>query len=176
MFDSAHVPIRINTITHDGMDKDDAEVSLVNLHCELNPFTSGRAKELDDYVRRTLFTSADAEVNAKLAGAEFNLTILPQSIEVRMASDQGDPTFTIEEAKISGIKAKRSKKSSAWRLLFVITSTYKSDHQLAQMIDCRKKMRYLSFERTAADLFSVADERTKTAKAARASAAAEATH
>lgn len=176
MFDSAHIPIRINDIRHDGMDKDDAEISLVNLKCELNPFTAARAKEVDDYVRRMLFTSSDAEVNAKLSGADFNLTILPQSVEVRMAADQGDPSFTITEAKVTGVKARRSKKTSAWRLLFTITCAYASDHQLAQMIDCRKKMRFLTFEQTTADLFSeLGKEERRTRRAAAASAAESAT-
>jgi hypothetical protein len=171
MFDTENVPVRVANITHRQMEKDEAEIALVEIQCEINPLTPTLAGELDDYVRGTLFTRTDVEVNSKLKGAAFTLPIRPQEIVVRMAPDQKKDTFTIREAKIASIKATRSKKSSAWTLTFTIVCSPTSNDQLGQIVDCYLKTRYITTANATADLFDEADN----AKRARRSADATAT-
>lgn len=169
MFDSNDVAMRFEKIEPRRMEKDDLEIGLLEIELTVNPFTADLAKELDDYVRRTLFTATDAEVTRKLKSASFDLTIQPCRVEVRMAPDQEDESFSIPEAKILSVIARRGKKSSAWRLHVKMQCAPATEHQLAQIIDCYTKMRYLSFEATQPDLFSeVGKARTKTRRASRA--------
>lgn len=124
---------------------------------------------LSKFMRDTLFTKNDAEVTPQLHAATFDLSELPQVVDVRMAPDQEEPSFTINEGRIGHFRARRSKKSSAWRLLFTVTCAPASDHQLAQIVACRAKQRICSFEDASPDLFSVTGEqRRKVAKAERA--------
>ncbi len=176
MFDSANVPVRINKITHDGMDKDDAEIALVNLECEVSPLSAIRAKEIDDYMRRSMYTSTDGEVNAKLVRADFAIPLKEQRVHVRMAPDQDEESFEIKEAKFGLMKVRLSKRTSTWRLLFSMTCSPMSEHHLAQLVDCRLKTRYMTFEPAKADLFSeVGKEASRTRRAAAAADAGEAT-
>ncbi len=62
--------------------------------------------------------------------------------------------------------ARRSKKSSAWRLVFTITVAPASEHQLAQIVEDYTKTRYLTFANAEATLF---DEDDKTARKGRGS-------
>ena len=80
MFDRELIPLRVANLQHRQMEKDDTEIALVEIQLEINPFTKDLAKELDDFVRRMLFTATDAEVTSKLKGAAFSLPIRPQSI------------------------------------------------------------------------------------------------
>ena len=175
MFESEVVGVRIGGIAPQQMEHDDAEVALVVLSCEVSPLTARRAAEVHDIVKRTLFTKADAEENPLVTSVGFNLSILPQIVEVRMAPDQAEPSFVIDEAKISDIKASRSKKHTAWTLHFKITCSPQSDHQLAQIFATYTKMQYLTFSQAEPDLFSVeGEERRKTRRAAAASESATA--
>jgi ParB/RepB/Spo0J family partition protein len=81
------------------------------------------------------------------AAADFALSELPQEIEVRLAPDQTNPSFTIKEAQIGSFQARRSKKSTAWRLRFTTTCAPVSDKQLGQIADAIGKVRYLAFSR-----------------------------
>ena len=172
MFDTADVAMRFEKIEPRRMEKDDLEIGLLEIELTVNPFTAELAKELDDYVRRILFTSTDAEVTRKLRSASFDLTIQPQRVEVRMAPDQAEESFELQEVKILSVIARRGKKSSAWRLHVKLRCAPSSEHQLAQVIDCYTKMRYLTFEATQGDLFTeVGKERAKTRKARKQAAA-----
>jgi hypothetical protein len=154
VFKRTHVAVRIAGMTPELMEKDEAEISLVKLSCEVNPLTPELAQELHDFVRSTLFTMSGAEVNALLSGAKFGgIAIPPQPIAVRMAPDQKKASFQIDEAKVSNIHAKRSKKSAAWTLGFDLTCSPASDHQLAQLLECYTRTRYLTFAPAAPGLF-----------------------
>jgi len=63
VFERENVGIRISQIAHQQMDRDEAEVALTVLTCELNPLTPELAGELHDKVKRTLYTAAGAEVD-----------------------------------------------------------------------------------------------------------------
>lgn len=153
MFEKTNVAVRISNITHRQMEKDDAEIPLVELTCEINPFTAELAGDLHDFMKRTLYTAAGVEVNSLLGGASFALELRPQTIVVRMAPDQKKDSFTIDEAKIEHIRAKRSKKSTAWTLEFKVTCSPASEHQLAQIAASYCKTRYLTMADAAACLF-----------------------
>lgn len=140
------------------MESNEAEITLVKLKCEVNPFTAARAQEVHDFVRGTLFTLSGAEVNDLLGSATFRLAIPPQRIEVRMAPDQEKPSFVIEEAKVDGIKAKRSKKSSAWTLEFTVTCAPVSEHHLAQLCESYLKSKYMAFSPAEPGLFDETPE------------------
>lgn len=174
MFDRENLGVRISHITHQQMDRDDSEVALTVLTCEVNPLTPDLAGEVHDKVKRTLYTATGAEVDSLLAGASFNLDILPQSIVVRAAPDQKKASFTIEEAKISGVKAKRSKKSAAWTLEFTVTCAPATEHQLAQIVGCYLKSIYVIFAEATPDLFSESRAAERKARRADAEGRAEA--
>jgi len=169
VFDRENIGVRVSNISHEQMERDDAEVALVKLTCEISPLTPELAGEPNEFIKRTLYTASGAEVNSLLGTATFNLELPPQSIVVRMAPDQKKASFEIAEAKIGGIKAKRSKKSTAWVLEFTLTCSPISEHQLAQLVDCYLKQRWLSFEEATPDLFS--ESRAEERKARRAAAA-----
>lgn len=158
MFQRDDVAVRIANVTPELMEKDDAEITLVKLACEINPLTPELAQELHDFVRGTLYTMTGAEVNSLLERANFALAIPPQAIEVRMAPDQKKPSFTIDEAKIGGVHAKRWKKSTAWTLGFTITCAHASEHQLAQIIECYTRTKYLTFAPAEPGLFDETPE------------------
>lgn len=170
MFENTEtVHLRFNKIEHLKMEKDDAEIALVKAELELNPLTPALAADLSGYMRTVLFTKQDAEVTPQLHGATFNLSPLPQEIAVYAAPDQDEPSFTIQEAKIGHFHARRSKKSSTWRLVFSITFAPQSEHQLSQVVDCYTKQRVCAFADASPDLFSeTGKERRKVAKAQRA--------
>lgn len=161
MFNRDNVVVRIANIAHNQMEQDESEVALVVLTCEVNPLTPELATDLHDFVKRTLYTAQDVEVNSLLASASFNLGIPPQKVQVRMAPDQKKDSFVILEAKIDGVKAKRSKKSTAWTLEFRLTCAPASEHQLAQIVDCYLKARYLTFENAVASLFDETPRRAE---------------
>lgn len=171
MFVTEHVPVRIANLAHRQMEHDQKEVALVDITCEINPLTPKLAAELDDFVRATLYTRTDSEVTSKLKSASFTLPLLPQAITFRNAPDQVKESFTLLETKITSIKAKRGKKSTAWTLVFVATCSPASDKQLGQIVDGYLKTRYLSFENATATLF---DETEKEQRRSRGSAAMEA--
>lgn len=179
MFETKHVPVRISNITHRSMDSDDKEIPLVEIACEMAPFTPALASEVDDFVRATLYTRTDAEVTSKMKSASFNLPIRPQTIDIRMAPDQTRDSFTLLDVKVSDYKATRSKKSTAWTWQFTLTCAPASDKQLGQIADMYCKTRYLSFSNATQTLF---DEDEKAARQSRgrgtasASSGAEATH
>lgn len=152
MFDTERIPMRIAKIEPRQIVKEDVEVALVEITLEINPLSAPLANELDEYVRRTLFTRLDGEVTEKLAAATFRLGIVPQAIVVQAAPDSSE-RFTIEEAKIGLMKAKRSKKTSTWRLEFTIRCAPASERQLAQMFDCYLKTRYCTFANAVPGLF-----------------------
>lgn len=180
MFEKEHVSCRLEKIEHLKMQKDDCEIALIKSTWEISPFTAQLATELDEFVRATLFTMTDAEVTSRLAGATFRLTRPPQEIVVRMAPDQTQGSFTITEAKVGPFYARRSLKSSAWRLLFVATFSPATEHQLAQVVDSITKTRYLTFADAQADLFVEVSKEEKRARKGAATpahaAAAAATH
>lgn len=175
MFSTPHVGVRIASITHRSMEQDEAEVPLTEMTCELSPFTPSLAGDLHDFVKRTLYTAAGVEVNSLLKGAIFDIAIRPQQIEVRMTPDQDEDSFTILEAKIGSIKAKRSKKSTAWVLEFTITCSPATEHQLAQIVECYLKTRYLSFQNAESCLFDTEVDETPQLKRKRGGGSAEAT-
>lgn len=179
MFDTERLPIRFANIQHRTMERGEKEIALVEITLEINPLKPELAQELDGYVRSTLFTRSDAAVTPKLAGARFNLSPLPQEILVRMAPDQTDESFLIREAKIGEFSARRSKKSSAWRLVFTATCNPTSEHHLAQIVDSYLKTRYCTFANAQADLFSEKgqeERKTRRAAAAATGEPAAATH
>jgi hypothetical protein len=168
MFERESVPVRISHITHEQMERDEAEVPLTKLTCEISPLTPELAGELHDFVRRTLYTQAGVEVNNLLGSAAFNLELLPQTIVLRAAPDQKKASFTIDEAKISGIRAKRSKKSTAWTLEFTVTCSPESERQLAQLVESYLKVRYCTFADATPHLFSETHEEERRARRAAA--------
>lgn len=147
------VPVRIANIVPELMEKDDAEIALVKLSCEINPLTSELAQEIHDFVRATLFTMSGAEVNSLLSGASFALGMGPQAVAVRTAPDTKKPSFTLDETKVGDFKARRSKKSSAWTWTFTITCSPASEHQLAQIMECYTRTKYLTFAPAEPGLF-----------------------
>jgi hypothetical protein len=153
MFTRDFVGVRVANIHHEQMDQDEKEIPLVVLACEINPFTPALAGELHDFVKRTLYTAAGAEVNSLLAGCKFNLELRPQEVQFRMATDQGKPSFTLAECKVGNIHAKRSKKSTAWTLGFSLTCSPASDKQLGQIVESYLKTKYRSFADAQATLF-----------------------
>jgi hypothetical protein len=162
-----YVHLRFNKIEHLKMEKDEKEVPLVQITLELNPLTPALAQDLSDFMRASLYTRTDAEVNSQLHGAIFNLGERPQEIVVRMAHDQGKASFTIKEAKVGHFHAKRSKKSPTWRLQFKVTCSPSSEHELAQIVDCYTKQRVCTFADAHPYLFAeVGKEEEKTRKAA----------
>lgn len=173
MFKTPHVAARISNIVVRQMEKDDAEIPLVELTCEVSPFTATLAGDLHDFVKRTLYTAAGVEVNSLLGSAAFNIEVRPQAVEFRMAPDQDDESFTLAEVKISGIKAKRTKLSTAWILEFKLTASPASANQLQQIVEAYLKTKYLSFENAAACLFDTeVDETPRVVKPRRGAAAA----
>lgn len=176
MFDREHVPVRFANLLPRQMEKDDKEVGLLELQLEINPFTAPMAGELDDFVKRTLFTASSTEVTPKLGGASFRLGLLPQEIAVRAAPDQKQASFVILEAKIGTLKAKRSKKSSAWTLTFTATCAPQTKDQLAQLMECYLKTRYLTFADATPDLFSEIGKAERKARRAAAGGESAATH
>lgn len=163
MFES-EVGVRVSHITVNQLEQEDHEVPLVVMTCEVSPFTAARAGEMHDKVKRILYTARDAAVDSLIKSVSFDLEF-SQSIEVRMAPDQAEPSFTIEEAKINGIRAKRSKKSSAWTLEFKVICSPQSEHQLAQIAESYLKTKYFTFSEAEPDLFS--ESRAAEAKARR---------
>jgi hypothetical protein len=153
MFTRDRVAVRIANIVPELMEKDDAEISLLKITCEINPLTPELAAEIHDFVRATLFTMSGAEVNSLLSSAAFALAVPPQCVAFRMAPDVKKPSFTIEEAKIGGFKARRSKKSSAWTWTFTITCSPASDHQLGQIMECYTRSRYITLAPATPGLF-----------------------
>jgi hypothetical protein len=135
------------------MEKDDLEVALVKISCEINPLTAELAQEIHDFVRRTLFTMDGVEVNSLLNGCSFALAMPPQAIQVRMAPDTKKPSFTLDETKVGDFKARRSKKSSAWTWTFTVTCSPASEHQLAQIMECYTRTKYLTFAPAEPGLF-----------------------
>lgn len=167
MFDnSEYVGARIEKIEHLGMERDDTEIDLVKMTVEISPLTAAKAKDLSDFMRTMLYTRQDAAVTPQLHAASFNLSQPPQEIAVRMAPDQGEASFILSEAKVGIFHARRSKKSTDWRLVFTLTFQPASDHQLAQVVECRAKTRYFTFADAQPDLFS--DSTKKRTKAVRA--------
>jgi len=180
MFDREHVPVRFADIKHRTMTKDNAEIGLVEITFEISPFTKELAKELDEFVRRMLFTATDAEVTSKLGGATFRLPIRPQQIAVRMAPDQGEASFVIDEAKIGPFHARRSKKTSTWRMVFTATLAPENEHQLAQIVDCYTKARFITTGNATPGLFDEVEKdarrQSKDAKPVRSSGAGATAH
>lgn len=121
MFETDRLPLRVANIAHRQLEHDEKEIGLVEITFELNPLTAALAGELDDVVKRVLFTMRDVEVNPKVKGVTFELSLKAQQISVHSAPDVSKPTFVIDEAKIGSFRAKRSKKSSAWTLEFTAT-------------------------------------------------------
>lgn len=164
----SQIAVRVAEIRHRQMEHEDKEIQLTEITFEIHPLSPELAGELDDFVKRTLYTMKDAEVTSKLTGASFNLGIRPQEIAVRMAPDQGKASFVIEEAKIGTFHARRSKKSSAWRLVFTATCAPSSEHQLSQIVDSYLKSRFLQFANATAGLFDeIEQEERKASKAAK---------
>lgn len=169
MFDTERVGMRVANIQHRTMERDEKEIGLVELTMEINPLTPALAQELDPFMRGTLFTKNDAAVTPKLAGAEFDLSVPEQEIAVHSAPGQTDATFIIDEAKIGIVKARRSKRSTGWRLRFTITFMPTSEHLLAQVVDSYLKSRYLTFASAEPSLFAPSTkQRTKAVRAERA--------
>lgn len=173
MFDRQNVPLRISKVDHEQMERDELEVSLTKLTCQVNPLTPELAGELHDFVRRTLYTASDVEVNALLGGASFSLAIPPQSVVVRMAPDQKKASFSLDECKVSGIVAKRSKKSTAWTLQFNLTFSPASEHQLAQVVSTYLKTIYVIFADAEPNLFDTRGEEARKTRKAQAEADAD---
>lgn len=171
MFDCERIPIRIADVRHEMIERDEDEVGVTVLTCEINPFTAELAADLDEQVRAILFTRQDAVVSPKVRGVVFELSERPQEVQLRAAPDQSKASLHIVEAKIGPYKARRSKKSSEWRLVFTVTFAPASKEQLASAVDGRLKMRYATFTDATPDLFS---EDEKTQKRARRSAPATA--
>jgi hypothetical protein len=168
MFSRQNVAIKVTGIAPLKMDRDEKEITLLRMDCEVEPFSPELAKELDGEVRSALFTRGDAEVKSKVTSIGWDLGIPPQVVDVRMAPDQDEASFSLTETKIGNIKTRRSGKSNAWRLTFSITCWPASEHQSAQIIDAYSKVRYMSFEPAHPDLFSDSTkERTKAVRAER---------
>lgn len=167
MFKTAHVPVRIASVTHQQMEKDEHEIPLTVLGCEISPFPAGLAGELHDFVRGTLYTRTGAEVNSLLKNCGFALELRPQEVEIRTAPDQGNASIVIAEAKIGNFHASRGKTSSGWKLGFTLTCSPASAKQLSQLVECYLKTRYMCFEDASGTLFDEPTEEQKTRRAAR---------
>jgi hypothetical protein len=173
MFQMSHVPVRIANVTHQQMQKDDDEIALTVLACEISPFPAGLAGELHDFVRGTLYTRTGAEVNSLLAGCSFALDLRPQEVEMRLAPDQSKPTLVLPEAKIANFRASRPKRTSSWTLHFSITCSPASAKQLHDLVDCHTRTRYMCFADSEGTLFDEPTEEQKTRRARRQSEAEE---
>lgn len=173
MFDRENINLRFTNIAPRVMDKDEKEIALVEITCEINPLSRELAGELDEFVKSSLFTRTDSEANSKLAGVTFHLPIQPQQVVVRMAADQGKASFVIDEAKVGDLHARRGKTTSTWKLVFSLTCSPVSDKQLAQIFDCYRKARFLTFADASPDLFAEVSKEEKQARRAAAATAAE---
>jgi hypothetical protein len=173
VFEKENVGMRVSGFKPELLEQDEKELTLVKWSCEINPFTPELAGELHDKVKRTLYTASNVEVDSLISGVSFDLSIPPQSLVVRMAPDQKKASFRIDEAKISGIHAKRSKKSTAWTLGFTVTFMSPSEHFLAQAFESFTKTRYVIFADAEPNLFDTRGEEARKHRKANAEADAD---
>jgi hypothetical protein len=59
----------------------------------------------------------------------------------------------LDETKVGDFKARRSKKSSAWTWTFTVTCSPASEHQLAQIMECYTRTRYMTLAPAEPGLF-----------------------
>lgn len=157
MFDRNNVAIRITNIGPATLERDDAELTLLRIDCEVSPLTAELAAEIDSELRSMLFARGDGNQKRKVRGVSFDrreLGIKTQVVEMRMAPDQALDSFTLAEAEVSDtLKAKRAKEGP-WTLTFSLTAQPASEHQSAQILESFGKTRYCNFEARQPDLFS----------------------
>lgn len=166
MFDRDFIGVRVAGFAVNQMkDRDNREIQLAVLSCEINPFTAEMAGQLHDVVKRTLYTATNAEVNNLLGGCRFNIDIRPQEVVFRESVNQ-KPLFTLQEVKVDGIHAKRSRKSTAWTLGFTLTCAPASSEQLGLLFESYLKFRVLSFSDAQATLFESEETKKRRVSAA----------
>lgn len=169
MFDRNRIPLKVTNITPQKMEHEEKDLTLLKIDCEIEPFTPELAADLDADVRQTLYTRQDAAIKTKVTSIGWDLGIPPQMVDLRLAPDQEEPSFTLDEAKVSNVKTKRSGKSTAWRLTFSLTVFPTSAQQMNQIIESYTKVRYTDWEVAHPDLFSDSTKkRTKAVRAERA--------
>lgn len=139
-------------LNHHRTTKDGKEIPLVTFALEFMG-TPKLAKELSDYVRRTLYTSSEAIAPAQLRACSFDLSVPTQRIRVRMAPDQAEDSYSLTECKI-GIVTVRRYKEAGWKLTFPVTCSPASPSQLMQIAESKDKGRWFTFAEVKPDLFS----------------------
>jgi hypothetical protein len=70
-----------------------------------------------------------------------------------MGTDTKKTSFTLDETKVGDFNARRLKKSSAWTWTFTVTCSPASEHQLAQIMECYTRTKYLTFAPAEPGLF-----------------------
>lgn len=169
MFDRI-VNAYIARVVSEQAQQDDKEIPLVTMRVEV-PLTPTLAGDLGDFVKRSLYTAKDGEVNGLMKSAVFDIGLPPQAVEFRMAVDQTKDSFTLPECLVSTLKAVKRKKTNTWTLIFTLTAAWQSAAQLQQIMTCHCQSRYLTFETAVADLFD--EERTQLRRGGRRLTAAE---
>lgn len=110
MFKRTHVAVRIAGMTPELMEKDEAEISLVKLSCEVNPLTPELAQELHDFVRSTLFTMSGgrgqrAAERGEVRRADGAALIMRADLFVYISGPvTAKHGFSIEENVAAGVK------------------------------------------------------------------------
>lgn len=169
MFSKSRIPLKVTNITPQKLEHEEKDLVLLKIDCEVEPFAPELAADLDADVRNTLYTRQDAAIKTKVTSISWDLGIPAQLVDLRMAPDQDEPSFTLAEAKVSNLKTKRSGKSNAWRLTFTLTCLPATAHQMNAIIDSYTKTRYTDWEAAQPDLFSDSTKkRTKAVRAERA--------
>jgi len=168
MFDTENVACYLDDLSPRTMkDKAGDEVKVWDLGFRIAPLTPKLAAEIHDAVRGTLFKRSDAEVTEFLERVVFRIPQRPQAIVFRADPDI-EPSFDVDEAKISRLTAKKEKGSPAWILMFRLTLAHLDGAGLLFLQDALFKQWFLTLANAVPGLF---DEEEKKARRSRRAAA-----
>lgn len=146
-FDTAKVPVYLDSITHATEDRRGTETKIIILGCRVDPMDAKLALSLDQRVRNSLFRLADAEPVTHIRAAEFALGVPTQNLTLFATPDTEKASRALLQVKISGVRAKVAKDAVHYSLTFKASFGPADKSELEFVERWRGNTTFVSFER-----------------------------
>lgn len=172
MFDTEKIGMYLDDIGHRVMkDKQGDELKVLDLTFRIEPLTPTLAAEIADGVKGVLFRRNDGEMNQNIDRVSFTHKPKPQAIQVFPDPQIGKASLTIDEGKITRLRARKPKDGNLWVFLFRVTTAHLTGADLLYLQEALYTQKFLSFANAATGLFD--DEEKAARKTRRRQAEAE---
>jgi hypothetical protein len=159
LFEVGKIGCFCDAITHSIETRRDAEVKILTLTLRVSPFDAKLARAMPDGVRETLFKINKPDPKPNLRRVAFGaLCDDRQVLTIYAAPDTSDPSFALDQVKISGTYAKVDKNRNNFEFVFKASFGPAGRDELEAVQAWLLSQRFVSFEPAEPGMFDDDEE------------------